>query len=63
MPSSTGIKGSAIFLAQFMGNAAPFNSWTNIIHWVGFLAYKGVQVPAWDGRVNGGDAQEVQEAA
>lgn len=49
MPST--IKGPAIFLAQFAGDAAPFNSWGAITRWAGALGYKGVQIPAWDGRL------------
>jgi sugar phosphate isomerase/epimerase len=45
------IKGPAIFLAQFAGDAAPFNHLQNIAHWAGSLGYKGVQVPSWDGRL------------
>ena len=45
-----GMKGPGIFLAQFMGNEAPFNSWASITKWAGSLGYKGVQVPSWDGR-------------
>ncbi len=45
------IKGPAIFLAQFMGDAAPFNSLPNITKWAAGLGYKGVQIPSWDGRV------------
>jgi sugar phosphate isomerase/epimerase len=49
MPSN--IKGPAIFLAQFAGDAAPFNSWSSITRWAGSLGYKGVQVPSWDRRL------------
>jgi sugar phosphate isomerase/epimerase len=42
--------GPAIFLAQFMGDAAPFDSWANVTRWAGALGYRGVQVPAWDAR-------------
>ncbi|HXJ38648.1 MAG TPA: sugar phosphate isomerase/epimerase family protein [Bryobacteraceae bacterium] len=45
------IKGPAIFLAQFLGDAAPYNSLPAITAWVKSLGYKGVQVPAWDSRV------------
>ena len=45
------IKGPAIFLAQFAGDAAPFNSFKSICKWAGSLGYKGVQVPTWDGRM------------
>ncbi|MCA0433712.1 MAG: sugar phosphate isomerase/epimerase [Proteobacteria bacterium] len=48
---ATNIKGPAIFLAQFAGDAAPFNSFDSITKWAGSLGYKGVQVPSWDGRM------------
>ena len=45
------IKGPALFLAQFAGDDAPFNSWDAITKWVANCGYKGVQVPSWDGRL------------
>jgi sugar phosphate isomerase/epimerase len=45
------IKGPAIFLAQFAGDAAPFNNLTNIAKWAAALGYKGVQIPSWDARL------------
>ena len=45
------IKGPALFLAQFAGDAAPFNSWKTITKWAADIGYKGVQVPSWDGRL------------
>ena len=45
------MKGPAIFLAQFAGDAAPFNSLDAITKWAGSLGYKGVQIPTWDGRL------------
>lgn len=45
------IKGPAIFLAQFLGDEAPFNSLESITRWAGNLGYKGVQIPVWDPRV------------
>lgn len=45
------IKGPAIFLAQFAGDEAPFNSLPAICEWVGGLGYKGIQIPSWDGRL------------
>ena len=45
------IKGPAIFLAQFAGDAAPFNSLASIAQWAGGLGYKGIQMPSWDGRL------------
>ena len=45
------VKGPAIFLAQFAGDAKPFNSWDAICDWAGSLGYGGVQVPTWDARL------------
>ncbi len=45
------IKGPAIFLAQFAGDAAPFNSLPAIAQWASSLGYKGVQIPSWDARL------------
>jgi len=45
------IQGPAIFLAQFAGDAAPFNNLENIAGWAAGLGYKGVQIPSWDGRL------------
>ncbi len=44
------MKGPAIFLAQFMGDEAPFNELESICKWVKSLGYKGVQIPSWDTR-------------
>ncbi|MEL6589021.1 MAG: TIM barrel protein, partial [Bacteroidota bacterium] len=44
------IKGPAIFLAQFMGDEAPFNSFASICKWAADLGYIGVQIPTWDDR-------------
>ena len=49
MPST--MKGPAIFLAQFAGDAAPFNSLPSIAKWAAGLGYKGVQIPTWDARL------------
>ncbi|NQX87447.1 MAG: sugar phosphate isomerase/epimerase [Halioglobus sp.] len=45
------IKGPAIFLAQFLGDQAPFNSLASISTWASDLGYKGVQMPTWDERL------------
>ena len=45
------IKGPAIFLAQFMGDQAPFNSLESICKWAASLGYVGVQIPTWDSRL------------
>lgn len=44
------LKGPGIFLAQFMGDEAPYNNLDNIADWVSGLGFKGVQIPAWDTR-------------
>ncbi len=49
MPSQ--IKGPALFLAQFAGDSAPFNSLNEITKWAASLGYKGVQIPTFDPRL------------
>lgn len=44
------IKGPGLFLAQFAGDAAPFDTWDGITKWAADCGYKGVQVPSWDAR-------------
>jgi sugar phosphate isomerase/epimerase len=39
------IKGPAIFLAQFVGDEAPFDTLDNLGQWAASLGYKGIQVP------------------
>ena len=48
MPAT--MKGPAIFLAQFAGDAAPFSSWRGITEWAAGLGYRGVQLPSFDAR-------------
>ncbi|MEM7521546.1 MAG: sugar phosphate isomerase/epimerase [Pseudomonadota bacterium] len=45
------IKGPGIFLAQFVADNAPYNSWDGITKWAGNCGYAGVQIPSWDGRI------------
>lgn len=45
------IQGPGIFLAQFMGDAYPFDSLDNICLWAANLGYKGIQIPTWDARL------------
>lgn len=45
------MKGPALFLAQFAGDEAPFNSLPNITKWAADLGYKGVQIPTFDKRL------------
>src|ERR1700744_5402591 len=46
----TTIKGPALFIAQFIGDAAPFNSLEGICKWAKDLGYKGLQLPTLDTR-------------
>jgi len=39
------IKGPAIFLAQFMGDTAPFNDLSSLCTWAAGLGFKGIQLP------------------
>ena len=45
------IKGPGIFLAQFTGDEAPFNSLESITKWAASLGYIGVQIPTFDTRL------------
>jgi len=45
------MKGPAIFLAQFAGDQAPFDSLAGIARWAADLGYLGVQIPSWDARL------------
>ena len=49
MPSP--IKGPGLFLAQFAGDEAPFNTLPDITRWAAGLGYKGVQIPTFDARL------------
>lgn len=39
------LKGPGIFLAQFLGDAAPFNTLEGMAQWAAGLGYEGLQVP------------------
>jgi sugar phosphate isomerase/epimerase len=41
------LKGPAIFLAQFAGDKAPFDTLDNMAKWAAGLGYKGIQIPSW----------------
>jgi len=45
------IKGPGIFLAQFAGDAAPFNTLENMARWAAGLGFAGVHIPTWDARL------------
>lgn len=44
------IKGPALFIAQFIGEKAPFNDLKSIAQWAAGLGYKGLQLPTGDAR-------------
>jgi sugar phosphate isomerase/epimerase len=44
------IKGPAVFLAQFIGDAEPFNNLDSICKWAAGLGFKGIQIPTTDPR-------------
>jgi sugar phosphate isomerase/epimerase len=41
----TAMKGPAIFLAQFLGDSAPFDTLDHLAEWAAGLGYVGVQIP------------------
>jgi sugar phosphate isomerase/epimerase len=45
------IKGPGIFLAQFAGDTAPFNTLQGMAEWAAGLGYTGIQIPSWDRRL------------
>ena len=45
------IKGPAIFLAQFISDEAPFNSFVTICQWAANLGYKAIQLPTANSRI------------
>jgi sugar phosphate isomerase/epimerase len=46
----TTLKGPGIFLAQFLGDTAPFNTLPDICKWAKSLGFVGAQIPSWDAR-------------
>lgn len=45
------IKGPGIFLAQFAGDKAPYNTLDGMAGWAAGHGYVGIQIPTWDGRL------------
>jgi sugar phosphate isomerase/epimerase len=45
------IKGPAIFLAQFAGDEAPYNTLDGLAGWAAGHGYVGIQIPSWDARL------------
>ena len=54
------IKGPGIFLAQFAGDAAPFNTLEGMAKWAAGLGFTGIQIPSWDLRLF--DLQQAAES-
>ncbi|MGA2568934.1 MAG: sugar phosphate isomerase/epimerase [Terracidiphilus sp.] len=42
------IKGPGIFLAQFAGDEAPYNTLEGLAEWAAGHGYVGIQIPTWD---------------
>ncbi len=55
------MKGPGIFLAQFMGDAAPFNTLGGLCRWAADLGYKAVQLPSTPNVMNLKLAAESQD--
>ncbi|WP_439155095.1 sugar phosphate isomerase/epimerase family protein [Yoonia sp.] len=45
------IKGPGVFLAQFAGDDAPYNTLEGMAKWAAAKGFKGVQIPTWDTRL------------
>ena len=44
------IKGPGVFIAQFAGDTAPYNSLPSICKWASDKGFVGIQIPSWDAR-------------
>jgi sugar phosphate isomerase/epimerase len=45
------IKGPGVFLAQFAGDSAPFNTLAGMAGWAADKGFKAVEIPSWDARL------------
>jgi len=45
------MRGPGIFLAQFAGDAAPFDTLDGLAAWAAGQGFKAVQIPSWDARL------------
>lgn len=50
------IQGPGVFLAQFIGDAAPFDTLAGLANWAAALGFRGVMVPTHDARILDVDA-------
>lgn len=55
------MRGPGLFLAQFMRNEPPFDTFSGICRWAAELGYRGVQIPASESRLI--DLDEAAESA
>ena len=51
MPTTSPIRGPGVFLAQFAGDAAPYDTLDGLAGWAAGHGYAGVQIPTWDTRL------------
>lgn len=54
------LKGPGVFLAQFLGDEAPYNTIEGICKWAKEKGFVGVQLPSWDSRII--DLQQAAES-
>src|SRR3546814_9507705 len=59
-PKGHRMKGPAVFLAQFMGDAAPFDTLPSAARWMADAGYVGIQIPTWDSRRSEEHTSELQ---
>jgi len=45
------IKGPAVYVAQFINDAEPFNTLEGLCRWASGLGYRALQLPTWDNRI------------
>ncbi|MFS2224139.1 sugar phosphate isomerase/epimerase family protein [Pantoea sp. B65] len=45
------IKGPGVFLAQFAGDSAPFNTLDGMAGWAAEKGFRAVEIPSWDSRL------------
>jgi sugar phosphate isomerase/epimerase len=55
------MRGPGLFLAQFLRDEPPFNTFNGLCRWAVELGYRGVQIPAWESRLI--DLDEAAESA
>ena len=56
MASAATMKGPGVFLSQFIGDGAPFNTLAGLAGWASGIGFRGVMVPTHDARILDVDA-------